>query len=109
MAKRDYDIDDSGNLVERGTAEMARESEESAEAPEAVTPAARRRFLIALMASDAIGVLVLGGSAALLPDSRTILSICAVAYLVVSVPIYVWMSRSTQRKVEESQRRQLSS
>jgi hypothetical protein len=109
MANRDYDIDDSGNLVERVIAEKARESEASAEAPQEVTPAARRRFLIALVASDAIGVLVLAGGAALLPDSRTVLLICAVAYLVVSVPIYVWMSRSTQRKVEESQQSQLSS
>lgn len=109
MANRDYGIDDSGNLVERGTAEKAGESEASAEASAEVTPAARRRFLVALVVSDAIGVLVLVGSAVLLPDSRTILLILAVAYLVVSVPIYVWMSRSTQRRVEESQRRQVSS
>lgn len=57
-----------------------------------MTPEARRRFLAALLASDLIGVLVLVG-----------------VYVGVSVPVFVWMSRSTQRKVEESQRRYSSS
>lgn len=108
MAAPDYEIDDKGNLVERGAPASDRPDGDPAESPE-VTPEARRRFLAALLASDVLGVLVLAGSAALLPEQRTILLILALAYAIVSVPVYLWMSRSTQRKVEESQSGYLSS
>lgn len=109
MAERDYEIDDAGNLVERGAAERDSAATDPGESSEKVTPEARRRFLVALFVSDLLGVLVLAGSAALLPPQRTILLILAVAYAVVSVPVFVWMSRSTERKVEESQRAYSSS
>jgi len=102
MAELEYEIDGEGTLVERGASELAGDA--PTEQPEAVTPEARRRFLSVLLASDVLGVLVLAGGAVLLPESRTILLILAVAYAIVSVPVFVWMSRSTQRKVEESQR-----
>lgn len=99
MATPEYEVDDEGNLVERGAPGPAGSTETS----EAATPEARRRFLAALLASDVLGVLMLAGGAALLPEQRTILLILAVAYAVVSVPVFIWMSRSTRRKVEESQ------
>ncbi len=109
MGDPDYEIDDQGNLVERGAPKAESAGGESTESSEEVTPEARRRFLVALLASDALGVLGLAGGAVLLPESRTILLVLAVAYALVSVPIFVWLSRSTQRKVEESQRRYASS
>jgi hypothetical protein len=108
MANPEYEVDDDGNLVERG-APASDGATPSAEPSEEVTPEARRRFLGALLASDVLGVLVLAGSAALLPEQGAILLILAVAYAVVSVPVFIWMSRSTQRKVEESQRHYSSS
>lgn len=109
MAPPEYEVDDKGDLVERGAPAPDDPVTGSAGPSEEVTPEARRRFLAALLASDVIGVLVLVGSAALLPEQRTILLVLAVAYATVSVPVFVWMSRSTQRKVEESQRRYSSS
>jgi hypothetical protein len=104
VADLEYEIDDAGNLVERGAPQTG-DATEADGPPEEVTAEARRRFLAALLASDVLGVLVLGGAAALLPERRTILLVLAVAYAIVSVPVFVWMSRSTRRKVEESQRR----
>jgi hypothetical protein len=101
MGHGDYEVDEHGKLIEReGGATQAEAGE--GDAPPPVTPAARKRFLSALLASDVIGIAVLIGGAMLFPESRTILLILGVAYALVSVPIYVWMSRSTQRKVEES-------
>lgn len=104
MASVDYEIDDEGNLVEPGASKSDSGATAPAEPPGEVTPEARQRFLAALLASDLLGVLVLAGGAALLPEQRTILLILAVAYAIVSVPVFIWMSRSTQRKVEESRR-----
>lgn len=73
-----------------------------------VTEADRRKFLNFLLASDVIGVLVLAGGGLLLPESRAILLILAAVYAVAAVPVYIWMSRSTQQKVEASRQRQLS-
>jgi hypothetical protein len=78
--------------------------EEVADRP--VTAADRRRFLNALIASDVIGVLVFVGSGLLLPESRTLLLILAALYAVAGVAVYIWMSRTTLRKVEESSERQ---
>lgn len=125
MADRKYEIDAEGNLVQSGdnpaasdsaatdrgaaaakdgAATAAKDNEEAADRP--VTAADRRRFLNALIASDVIGVLVLGGSGLLLPESRTLLLVLAVLYAVAGVVVYLWMSRTTQRKVEESRERQ---
>jgi len=78
--------------------------EEVADRP--VSAADRRRFLNALIASDVIGVLVFVGSGLLLPESRTLLLILAALYAVAGVAVYIWMSRTTLRKVEESSERQ---
>lgn len=104
MADRKYEIDDQGNLVQDG--EPAAESGAGADRP--VTEADRRKFLNALLASDVIGVLVLAGGGLLLPESRTLLLILAAVYAVAAVPVYVWLSRSTQQKVEASRQRQIS-
>jgi hypothetical protein len=112
MAEQKYEVDDQGNLVPSGGETVsdsgALEGDEEAP-PQPVTAADRRRFLLALLASDVIGVVVLLGAGLLLPESRTILFILGAAYAVVSVPIYIWMSRSTQRKVEASSGRHPSS
>lgn len=106
MADPKYEIDDQGNLVESG-GETAANREEATARP--ATPADRRRLLLALLASDVIGVLVLVGSGLLLPESRTILLLFGVVYAVAAVPIYIWISRSTQRKVEADRHRDTSS
>lgn len=110
MTDRKYEIDSQGNLVQSGgeTAaggEAADGGNERTTDP-TVTAADRRRFLNALLASDVIGVLVLAGGGLLLPESRTILLIFAAVYAVAGVAIYIWMSRSTQQKVEAARRRQ---
>lgn len=108
MADSKYEVDDEGNLVEvdRPVDNAAPGDAAADSAPEqTVTEEQRRLFLGALLASDVIGVLVLAGAAVLLPESRAILAILAIAYLIASIPIFIWMSRSTRRKVEESQRR----
>ena len=106
MADRKYEIDDQGNLIEGG--EPAAESGDDAGSDRPVTEADRRKFLNALLVSDVIGVLVLAGGGLLLPESRTLLLILAAVYAVAAVPVYVWMSRSTQQKVEASRQRQIS-
>lgn len=108
MADPKYEIDSEGNLVPSGgdpavQNTVAKDGEEAVDRP--VTATDRRRFLNALIASDVIGVLVLGGSGLLLPESRTLLLILAVLYAVAGVFVYIWMSRTTQRKVEESRER----
>lgn len=112
MADPKYEIDDQGNLVESGgeTVENGKEIAENGEEATArpATPADRRRFLLALLVSDVIGVMVLAGSGLLLPESRTILLILAAVYAVAAVPIYIWISRSTQRKVEADRHRDIS-
>jgi hypothetical protein len=97
MADPRYEMDDQGNLVNRDE-EASDNLGQGVDPP--VTAADRRRFLRALLVSDLIGVTVLVVSGLLLPESRTILLILGAAYALVSVPIYLWMSRSTQRKVE---------
>lgn len=68
-------LDDEGNLVEPGAFKPDSGGNAPAEPSEVVTP-----------------------------EQRTILLILAVAYGIVSVPVFIWMSRSTQRKVDESRR-----
>jgi hypothetical protein len=112
MADPKYEIDAEGNLVQTGGDEAAKGvvdaadggGEEVADRP--VTAADRRRFLNALIASDVIGVLVFVGGGLLLPESRTLLLILAALYAVAGVAVYIWMSRTTLRKVEESSERQ---
>jgi len=106
MPGQKYEIDDQGNLVNNGdeTADGTEQADDRS-----VTPADRRRFLRALLASDVIGVAFLIGGGLLLPESRTILLILGAAYAVAAAPIYVWMSRLTQRKVEADRERRLSS
>jgi hypothetical protein len=129
MADQRYEIDSEGNLVQSGEGSAAQDSadqgsdaqdqavQDSANQDPAATggeatgdrpvsAADRRRFLNALIASDVIGVLVLGGSGLLLPESRTLLLALAVLYAVAGIAIYIWMSRMTQRKVEEGRERQ---
>jgi hypothetical protein len=107
MTDPQYEIDDQGNLV-NSDGETADDGVEKTD-DRPVTPADRRRLLRALLASDVIGVGVLVVSGLLLPESRTILLILGAAYAVTAVPIYIWMSRSTQRKVEASRGRYPSS
>ncbi len=106
MADQKYEIDDQGNLVDSGN-ETADGAERTDGRP--VTPADRRRFLLFLLVSDVIGIAFLFGGGLLLPESRTVLLILGAAYAVAAVPIYVWMSRLTQRKVEADSERHLSS
>jgi len=53
-----------------------------------------------------LGVLVLGGSGLLLPESRTLLLGLAAAYAIAGVCVYIWISRLTLRRLEESRERQ---
>jgi hypothetical protein len=102
----DHEIDEQGNLVPTGGAENGAGPDTDAVEERPVSAADRRRFLRVLAISDVLGVLVLAGSGLLLPESRTLLLILAAVYAIVAVPIYLWMSRQTQRKVEGSERRQ---
>lgn len=119
MADPKYEIDVEGNLVQAGGDTAASSGDEAAKgvvdaadggggevADRPVTAADRRRFLNALIASDVVGVLVFVGSGLLLPESRTLLLILAALYAVAGVAVYIWMSRTTLRKVEESSERQ---
>ena len=96
----EYEVDEQGNLREGAEGAAASGTDGRADAP--VTAAARRLFLWGLFAADLIGFLVFAGAAVLLPESRTILIAITVLYLAMTVPIFVWMSRSTKRKVERS-------
>jgi hypothetical protein len=98
MAEKKYEIDDQGNLVSSGEEPAGGPIDQADGRP--ATAADRRRLLSALLASDVIGVAVLVGAGLLLSESRTILFALAAAYAVVSVPIYIWISRSSRRKVE---------
>jgi hypothetical protein len=89
-----YEIDDQGNLV-KGDGEDA-----SGGGAAQMSADGRRRFLRALAGADVLGVLFLVGCAIYMPGSRTPLLILAAVYAVISVPIFVFMSRQSRLQVE---------
>jgi hypothetical protein len=95
MAEPRYEIDDEGNLVEDSPPSDGDRTDGESE----VTPEQARRFMQTLVLSDIVGVLVLAGGAALLPESRTLLLVLAVAYAIVSVPIALYLRRSIYSRV----------
>jgi hypothetical protein len=77
-------------------------NEEEEEVDTSLTQAEVDRILRAYVLSSILGVVILAGGAVIVPGSRTLLLGLAVAYIIVSIPAYLFLRRSMMKRLKSA-------
>jgi hypothetical protein len=100
MGERSYEIDDQGNLVEHGAAApVASAPSDQPKPAQVVTREGIRSVMRAIVLSEVLVVLFLGGAAVYYADMRALLLSLAAGYAVMAAAIAVIVRRSMLKRL----------
>ena len=79
---------------------MAKKTKDEEVVDTSLTQAEVDRILRAYVLSSILGVVILAGGAVIVPGSRSLLLGLAIAYIIVSIPAYLFLRRSMMKRLK---------